>query len=147
MLLPVCDSNSYLTLHYRLVTQAGCDIVNTFHGTPATLQLGSGQLAPFLEQCLYGLTEGTRKTFALLPENAFGNRHDDLVQWLSVSALERPSSEKPLAVGDEIQFKMPNGNIITGRAQVLQEDSVLLDFNHPLAGQALLFETEIIGIL
>ncbi len=55
---PLVAPGAYLTLHYRLASLDGNDIVTTFNGNPATLQISSGQLAPFLEQCLLGLPEG-----------------------------------------------------------------------------------------
>src|SRR3569832_483947 len=78
--VPVVTEAAYLTLHYRLASADGADIVSTFHENPATLQLGTGQLAPFLETCLIGLPEGTHQTFDLQPENAFGPRNPDLLQ-------------------------------------------------------------------
>ncbi|MFX6794129.1 hypothetical protein ABTH15_20120, partial [Acinetobacter baumannii] len=58
--VPVVTENAYLTLHYRLASLDGEDIVSTFNENPATLQFGQGQLAPFLEACLLGLPEGTQ---------------------------------------------------------------------------------------
>ena len=66
---------AYLTLHYRLASLEGNDIVTTFNGNPATLELGSGQLAPFLEACLLGLPEGAEASFTLTPEQSFGDRN------------------------------------------------------------------------
>ena len=51
---------SFLTLHYRLAGPDGADVVNTFNDKPATLSLGTGQLAPAMEQRLIGLAEGAR---------------------------------------------------------------------------------------
>lgn len=59
----VVNASAYLTLHYRLATLDGTDIVSTFAGNPATLMLGQGQLAPQLEELLIGLPEGTHKVF------------------------------------------------------------------------------------
>ena len=58
---------SFLTLHYRLSGPDGADVVNTFDDKPATLSLGTGQLAPAMEQRLIGLAEGVHQTFALAP--------------------------------------------------------------------------------
>jgi FKBP-type peptidyl-prolyl cis-trans isomerase SlpA len=58
---------SFLTLHYRLAGPDGADVINTFGGKPATLSLGTGQLAPALEQRLIGLEEGARQAFDVPP--------------------------------------------------------------------------------
>ncbi len=78
---------SFLTLHYRLSSLQGESIVSTFEENPATLQIGLGQLAPFLEQCLIGLAEGAHRTFDLSPEQAFGPRNPDLLQRVSLATL------------------------------------------------------------
>ena len=88
---PVVNESSYLTLHYRLAVAGGADIVTTFNGTHATLMLGQGQLAPFLEQRLIGLPEGTHQTFALSALDAFGERNPELVQAVSKKTLEENS--------------------------------------------------------
>ncbi|MDE2430609.1 MAG: peptidylprolyl isomerase, partial [Burkholderiales bacterium] len=68
--IPVVTADSYLTLHYRLATLEGDDIISTFHESPATLQMGTGQLAPQLEEALLGLEEGTHTTQELEPGRA-----------------------------------------------------------------------------
>jgi FKBP-type peptidyl-prolyl cis-trans isomerase SlpA len=68
---PRISAGSFLTLHYRLAGPAG-DIINTFDGKPATLTLGSGELAPAVEQRLIGLEEGARATFDIPAGEAFG---------------------------------------------------------------------------
>ena len=87
--MPQVQPGSFLTLHYRLAGPDGGDIVNTFHDKPATLSLGSGELAPAIEARLLGLEEGTRTTIALAPGEAFGPRNPDMVQKLSFDVLRR----------------------------------------------------------
>jgi len=79
----VVTQSAYLTLHYRLASLDGADIVSTFNGNPATLMLGQGQLAPVLEELLIGLPEGTHQTFELAPGVGFGPRNPDLIQKVS----------------------------------------------------------------
>jgi FKBP-type peptidyl-prolyl cis-trans isomerase SlpA len=61
---PTVQADSFLTLHYRLSGASG-DVINTFTGKPATLSLGTGELAPAVEAKLLGLAEGTHTTFEL----------------------------------------------------------------------------------
>lgn len=145
---PVVTPSAYLTLHYRLASQDGNDIVSTFDGTPATLQLGSGQLAPFLEQLLLGLPEGSKQTFQLSPEAAFGVRNPELVQRLSLDTLRENSQlGEEYRIGDLVEFNAPNGGRFAGVLLEMNDGDALFDFNHPLAGQPLSFEVHIIGIL
>jgi hypothetical protein len=66
------SADSYLTLHYRLADLDGSEYVSTFDLSPATLQMGSGQLAETLENCLLGLAAGERHVFELAGLDAFG---------------------------------------------------------------------------
>ena len=75
--------DSFVTLHYRLATADDIELVSTFDASPATLQLGSGELAPPLEACLVDLPVGARYVFLLEPEQAFGPHNPQLVQRLA----------------------------------------------------------------
>lgn len=145
---PIVTEASYLTLHYRLASMDSSDIVSTFQDNPATLQLGTGQLAPFLESCLIGLPEGVHQTFELAPDKAFGPRNPDLVQWVSRSTLRQNSQlGEEYKVGDLVEFAAPGGGQFAGVLREIKDGDALFDFNHPLAGQPLKFEVKIIGIL
>src|SRR5690606_28127132 len=78
---------SLVTLHYRISTADNMEMVSTFEATPATLQLGGGELAPALEDCLVGLETGQHKTFALPPEKAFGLHNPQMVSRVPRDAL------------------------------------------------------------
>lgn len=152
---------SFLTLHYRLsrVSQAldgsdasGADeqdVVNTFGDKPATLSLGTGQLAPAIEQHLLGLPEGAHEKFDLPPGAAFGQRSPDLLQRVKLSLLhELGNVSEDYAVGDVVQFPTPDGQgAYAGVVREVGPDWLLFDFNHPLAGQPLRFEVKLLGVM
>jgi FKBP-type peptidyl-prolyl cis-trans isomerase SlpA len=147
--LPSVQSGSFLTLHYRLAGPAG-DVINTFEDKPATLSLGTGELSPAMEQRLLGLPEGTHATFELAAGEAFGERNADMQQWVARKLLnELGDSEEKYSVGDVVQFPTPGGQGSYAGAvmQVRGDGAVLFDFNHPLAGQPVTFEVQIIGVL
>ncbi|AJC18245.1 MULTISPECIES: FKBP-type peptidyl-prolyl cis-trans isomerase [Pandoraea] len=145
---PVVQDNSYLTLHYRIGAPDGADIVNTFEGTPATMQLGGGQMAPTLEQAMLGMTVGERRRVELAPEQAFGPRNPDLLQRVSMKTLQENSNfGEEYSVGDLVEFNAPSGGRYAGILRELGDGWALFDFNHPLAGQPIVFEVQIIGIL
>ena len=140
--------NSFLTLHYRLSSADGLDIVSTFNENPATLQIGSGQLAPFLEACLMGLPEDAHQTFELSPEQAFGPRNPDLVQLVAMETLAQNSEDgAEYEIGDLVDFAAPGGGRFAGVMREKREHDALFDFNHPLAGQHLKFEVRIISVM
>jgi FKBP-type peptidyl-prolyl cis-trans isomerase SlpA len=141
-----------LTLHYRLSGPDGAEIVNTFNDQPATLTLGQGELAPAIEARLIGLEEGWRTTLALEAGEAFGQRNPELLQKLRMSELRQMGDPNEVySVGDVVQFPTPDGQgAFAGILRELgpvEEDWALFDFNHPLAGQALSFEIQLIGVL
>ena len=151
--MSIVDSESFLTLHYRLSSHDGTDFVNTFDDKPATMTLGSGQLSEALECRLLGLREGSRQTFELSPGEAFGP-HDPLkLQWVGRELLNRLGDTKECyAVGDVVQFPTPDrgGNFAGSVVRIgspEREDALLFDFNHPLAGLAVRFEVQMIGVL
>jgi FKBP-type peptidyl-prolyl cis-trans isomerase SlpA len=145
---PVVTEGAFLTLHYRLSSQDGRDIVTTFNDNPATLQLGAGQLVPALEARLIGLAEGVHQTFELAAGEAFGPRNPELLQRVSLATLrENSDADEDYAVGDVVDFNAPGGGRFAGVLLELGDDDALFDFNHPLAGQPVKFEVRIIGIL
>ncbi len=143
------QAGSFLTLHYRLTGPDGADIVNTFDDKPATLSLGAGQLAPAIEARLIGLPEGAHETFQLAAGEAFGERNPQLLQRVKrslLAALGDPDAE--YHVGDVVQFPTPDGQgAYAGVVREAAPDWLLFDFNHPLAGQPVSFEVQVIGVL
>jgi FKBP-type peptidyl-prolyl cis-trans isomerase SlpA len=153
---PRVQPGSFLTLHYRLAGPAG-DIINTFDDKPATLSLGTGELSPAVEKRLLGLEEGARTRFEIPPGEAFGDRNPEMVQWVARRLLnELGDPDEHYQVGDVVQFPTPDGlGSYAGSVQQVgkdgdgdgKPDAVLFDFNHPLAGQPVTFEVQLIGVL
>ena len=147
---------SFLTLHYRLAGPGG-DIINTFKDKPATLTLGTGELSPAVEKRLVGLEEGAHATFEIPAGEAFGERNPEMVQWVArrlLNELGDPAEE--YEIGEVVQFPTPDGlGQYAGSVQRVgkdgdgdgKADAVLFDFNHPLAGQPVTFEVQVIGVL
>ena len=148
---PVVQPGSFLTLHYRMAGPDGVDIINTFAGKPATLSLGAGELSPAIELRLLGLAEGARATFSLAAGEAYGERNPDLVQWVGRKLLnELGDPDEQYKVGDVVQFPTPDGaGQYAGSVQQVKGagEAVQFDFNHPLAGQPVVFEVQLIGVL
>ena len=142
---------SFLTLHYRLSGPDGADLINTFHDKPATLSLGTGELAPAMEARLLGLPEGTRQSFELAAGEAFGERNPELLQRVKRALLnELGDPDEQYRVGDVVQFPTPDGQ--GAYAGVVREvadggEVLVFDFNHPLAGRPVTFEVQLIGVL
>lgn len=141
--------DSFLTLRYRLAGPQG-DVVNTFGRRPATLSMGSGQLSPALEERLLGMEEGTHVTIEIPAGEAFGERNPDLIHWLSRQEMsELDGGGDDYVVGEVVQMPTPAGDQqVAAIVRAVREDgAVQLDFNHPLAGQAVTFEVELVSVL
>jgi len=143
------QAGSFLTLHYRLAGPDGGDLINTFAEKPATLSLGTGELSPAIEARLIGLAEGTRSQFELAAGEAFGDRNPELLQRVRLSLLrELGDPDEQYSVGDVVQFPTPDGQgSYAGVVREVSDDALLFDFNHPLAGQPVSFEVQVIGVL
>ncbi|MCK6391446.1 MAG: FKBP-type peptidyl-prolyl cis-trans isomerase [Azonexus sp.] len=137
-------SDSYLTLHYRITTLDGEEFLSTFDMSPATLQMGSGQLAENLENVLIGLTAHEHFVFELPPEQGFGVHNERLVERIARSGLP---ADMVLQENSVVEFTAPNGGTFAGFLRELDETSALFDFNHPMAGKTIRFEVKIIGIM
>jgi FKBP-type peptidyl-prolyl cis-trans isomerase SlpA len=148
--MPHVQPGSFLTLHYRMSDAQGQVIIDTFNGQPATLSLGTGELSPAIEQRLIGLEEGTRTVIELAAGEAFGERQPEMQQWVARKLLnELGDPAEQYTPGDVVQFPTPDGTGSYAGAvrEVRADGAVLFDFNHPLAGQPVRFEVQLIGVL
>jgi FKBP-type peptidyl-prolyl cis-trans isomerase SlpA len=145
----VIQPGSFLTLHYRLAGPDGAQLVDTFAGKPATLSLGNGELSPAIEARLLGLHDGAQASFELPAGEAFGERNPQLVHRLGLSLLHGLGDpDATYSVGDVVQFPAPDGAAAyAGVVRETGDDWLLFDFNHPLAGQPVRFDVQVIGIL
>jgi FKBP-type peptidyl-prolyl cis-trans isomerase SlpA len=137
--------DNLVTLHYRVATADDTEIVSTYGSTPATLQLGSGELAPTLEACLEDLPVGERHVFLLEPHQAFGPHNPELMKRLPLDEL--PNGGADIGVLTLVEFAAPNGQKFAGLVREMDAETALIDFNHPLAGKSIRFEVEVIGVL
>lgn len=134
-------ANSLVTLHYRITLPNGQPLISTFEATPATLQLGAGEMLPAMEQLIIGLEIGSNHVFELEAENAFGPHRAELVE--RVKREHMPDEEiEPMSI---MEFTAPDGSRYSGLVREIDAQSALIDFNHPLAGKAIRFEVKIIG--
>ena len=131
-----------VTLHYRL-TCNGEEIVNTFANQPETFYIGGGDIDPRLESLLTGLQVGDHRTFELEPGAAFGNHQPGMVHDLPRVDF---AADQALVPGHDVAFTLPNGQTLHGIIRSINDATVRIDFNHPLAGLAVEFEVKILAV-
>jgi FKBP-type peptidyl-prolyl cis-trans isomerase SlpA len=126
----------------------GADVINTFNGKPATLSLGTGPAGAGHRARLIGLAEGAH-SLRVPAGDAFGERNPELLQRVKLSLLhELGDPDATYAVGDVVQFPTPDGQgSYAGVVREARPDWLLFDFNHPLAGQPVRFEVQVLGVL
>lgn len=140
----IVQADSLITLHYRVAAEDGEEWLSTFGFAPAVIQLGSGELAPPFEACLIGQPVGAQCAVTLTAEQAFGPRQPVLLRRVKRDSLP---ANVDLAVNARAEIAGPDGRLLSGIVRELDADSALIDFNHPLAGKAIRFEAEIVGVL
>jgi FKBP-type peptidyl-prolyl cis-trans isomerase SlyD len=104
---------------------------------------GAGNIIPGLEQELYGMAVGESKNVIVQPDDGYGILDPDA--FVDVPREQFPA-DIPLEVGVEIQVTDENGTPMNARIDAVSDDSVKLDFNHPLAGKELHFDMKIVGL-
>ena len=110
---------------------------------PLEFEIGSGVVLSALEKCVIGMEEGEKRTITVPPEEAFGFRRNELVSVVFKSKF--PDHITP-TLGQHLQVNEGGGRIIDVMVTGITEDMVVLDANHPMAGQTLKFEIEMIEI-
>jgi FKBP-type peptidyl-prolyl cis-trans isomerase SlpA len=132
-----------ILLHYRLSTAAGEEVCGNFDEEPETFVIGAGELAENLERLLIGHPEDTHECIQLPPEAAFGEPDPTLVREI---AREDFPAGFPLIAESLVEFRLPDGRTANGIVREWTDDSVSVDFNHPLCGCPIVFEFRIVEI-
>ncbi len=101
-------------------------------------------LSPAFEAQLGGMAAGDKRTFTLAPEDAYGMPNPDNIYYVDRSKF---SADAPAKVGMIVGFAMPDGSELPGLIRDVVGESVTVDFNHPLAGQTLTFNVEIVQVI
>src|SRR5690606_8536869 len=116
---------------------------STFERAPATFTIGDGSLLQGFERRLYGLTAGRRERFSIPSQDAFGQPNPANVQHFKRSQF---AADMELHEGLVISFADASKAELPGVVKSFDADSVVVDFNHPLAGRTIDFDVEIIDV-
>jgi len=136
------EENRVVTFEYTLTNNAGEMIDSSQNHAPLEYIHGSGQIIPGLEAELLGKNVGDKFNAVIEPENAYGVRHDELVKVIEKEHLAHLPN---LQIGMQLQAHDGNGlQILT--VVDMNDKEVTLDANHPLAGETLNFDVEVIDI-
>jgi peptidylprolyl isomerase len=121
----------------------GTKFASTFGEEPLELTIGEGKLIECFETSLIGMSEGVRKTVRLEPAQAVGERRPELVSNIPRHLVSEQHGD--LKVGAKIWVKDQNANDVQVTVKEVSDQEVTIDANHPLAGQSLTFDIELMG--
>lgn len=140
--LPV-GPNTKVTLHFSLALEDGSEVDSNFDGKPATFVVGDGNLLPGFEKALFGLVPGAEGVFDILPEQGFGPHNPSNIQRFSRKDF---AADLELAPGLMLSFADASQSELPGVVAALENDVVMVDFNHPLAGHTITFSVKILDV-
>jgi len=130
-------------VHYTGKLENGDVFDSSREQEPFEFTVGNKAVIPGFEKGVLGMEVGDTKTIEIPPEEAYGEKQDELV--VEVKKSEFPEDITP-TIGQRLQIKQGDGNPIVVTITDLTEDSITLDANHPLAGYTLFFDVEVIDI-
>lgn len=128
------EAGDSVTFDFSL-TLADGTVIDESGDEPLSIVIGRGDLFEYLEQCLLGLSVGEHRRFKISADHAAGN-----TETLPRSQFPREIDLEP---GLVIAFEMPSGEEVAGTVVDVQDEQVVIDFTHPLAGRDLVFDVTI----
>jgi FKBP-type peptidyl-prolyl cis-trans isomerase SlyD len=133
------EDNLVVKLDYTLIIEDEI-MESTDEAEPIEFIQGIGQIIPGLEEALYGMKVGEMKVVEIQPEDAYGEYDPDS---LEVANIDEFSEEIPLDVGTFLDLRDDEGEVLSAQIIEADDETVTLDFNHPLAGKTLTFEIKV----
>ena len=141
--MKTAQNGLFVSIHYTGTLDNGQVFDSSKGRQPLEVEMGSGQVLKQFESALTGMALNEKKTFTLAPEDAYGERRDDLSHTFARNEL--PADADP-QVGEVLQLSTSDGHQFPARIAEADDEKVVVDLNHPLAGQELTFEVEVVGI-
>jgi len=136
-------SGDTVKIHYTGTLEDGTEFDSSAGRDPLEFALGGGQVIAGFDSAVDGMSVGDSKTVTIPPGEAYGERHDQLVQEVPKTAL--PEDMEP-EVGMQLQSQSPDGQMINLVIAEVGTENITVDANHPLAGKALTFAIDLVEI-
>jgi peptidylprolyl isomerase len=137
------ENNMYISVHYTGSLDNG-ELFDSSEGRePLEVKMGDAQLIKGFEDALMGMSLNEKKSFKLAPDEAYGPRDENLMY--NFPRKDIPPGAEP-QVGQMIGLQAPDGRNLPALIVQVDDEKVVLDMNHPLAGESLNFNIEVVGI-
>ena len=138
------DENSFVKMNFKIRLKDGSIADESKnYGDDFQFKIGTGTFSEKFESELMGMEKGNHKKVMLQPEDAFGENHPSLIYQVPKA---RFPSDIEIDEGVIVAFSQPNGEEMPGIIMKVEEHEVTVDFNHPLSGQVVLVEADIIDV-
>ena len=131
-------------VHYTGKLSDGEEFDSSRGEEPLKVEIGAGQLIQGFEDCLLGMSIGESKTVIIPPDQAYGLRHEEMVRAVTLDQL--PDGLE-VQEGMVLESSDQQGHRVELRVTEIDGDKVVLDMNHPLAGETLTFDIEVVEII
>ena len=138
----VIQEGSQVSIEYTLSLEDGTRADSNVGDEPLVYEQGAQQILPALEQALEGKEAGETLELTLPPEKGYGVRDPEAVQEIAASDLPEGADQ----VGMRLVSEDAEGNRRIVKVREVKEDRVVLDLNHPLAGETLHFDVKVVDI-
>ena len=130
-------------IHYTGTLDDGTQFDSSADREPLEFELGSGGVIPGFDKAVEGMSIGDSKSVRIEADDAYGQRHDQLVQEVPRDSLPQDLTPE---VGMALQSSSPDGQVALFTVIAVGNETFTVDGNHPLAGQALSFDIELVAI-
>jgi len=130
-------------VHYTGKLEDGTEFDSSVQREPLEFTIGEGKIIPGFEQAVVGMEPGEEKTVDVEADNAYGQHHDELI--MVVDREQLPSEIDP-QVGQQLQVRQGDQAFVVQVTDV-SDSEITLDRNHPLAGEDLTFDIELVEIV
>lgn len=131
-----------VSLEYTLTLEDKTVVESNVGREPMTYQHGAHEIVPGLEAALTGLAKGEKKRVVVKPDDGYGERDPKALQEVKKDVIP----EQARKVGVQLEAKGPEGESMFPIVTEVKENTVTLDFNHPLAGKTLIFDVKVLEI-
>ena len=131
-------------VHYTGRLEDGTEFDSSRNCDPLEFTLGEGEVVPGFENAVIGMETGQKKTVTIPAEEAYGLRHEELMA--SVELTQFPEDAQP-EIGQQYEMQRDDGETFVMTVTDISESEVTMDANHPLAGEDLTFDLELVEIV
>ena len=136
-------SGDTVKIHYTGTLDDGTEFDSSAGRDPLEFEIGGGQVIPGFDNAVEGMAVGDKKSVRIEASDAYGERHEQLVQQVPRNALPEDLTPEE---GMALQSQSPDGQVMMLVVTAVGEEEITVDANHPLAGQALSFDIELVSI-